>query len=101
MMRQPLQHTVSASQKVVIPTLATARSRGWWTYSMSCFSEAALLLLIVVDTGFFLGPFICLAREMAPFLAVPSPPVDTVARAQYDSDCSPCVLLLMADAVWR
>ena len=42
-----------------------------WTYSVSCFSEAALLLLIMVGIGFFLGPFIFLAWELTPFIDAP------------------------------
>jgi chlorobactene glucosyltransferase len=42
-----------------------------WTYSVSCFSEAALMALIVVGIGLFLGPFILLAWELMPFLNAP------------------------------
>jgi chlorobactene glucosyltransferase len=42
-----------------------------WTYSVSCFSEAALMALIVVGIGLFLGPFIVLAWELMPFLNAP------------------------------
>jgi hypothetical protein len=42
-----------------------------WTYSVSCFSEAALMLLIVVGIGLFLGPFIVLGWELMPFLHAP------------------------------
>jgi chlorobactene glucosyltransferase len=42
-----------------------------WTYSISCFSEAALILLITVGIAFFLGPFIVLAWELLPFLNAP------------------------------
>ena len=42
-----------------------------WTYSVSCFSEVALVLLMVAGIAIFLGPFIMLAWHLLPFLSAP------------------------------
>lgn len=42
-----------------------------WTYSVSCFSKAALVLLMVGGTVLFLGPFIMMAWHLFPFFSAP------------------------------